>query len=582
MTEKDRVWCVCRYTPVEIFTGGFGCGCEKTDPSYVSFDCADSCAHPNLCGYGKGVIEEVNRKQYPALLLTDCCDVMRRVFDVLQQEAQIEFIHLLFLPHLRGENDCRLFAAGLQEMIREWGLYFGRAFDARGLLKAWAENAGLKRQELEKLQAGAHLTLKGAHAGKMIRQMIEERITPCVDDQTCTGMRILSIPPGWQETLDHDGEIDEDALLLDYAKALLGQERSCMRMQKRQEAPVGELSRGVVFHTVKFCDYYSFEYRDLQRSVRVPLLKIESDLTPQGSGQLLTRVEAFGELLAQKGEDMPGKNGAKASAAGADSQSKGPVAGIDSGSATTNAVIMDRDGKILGWSILPTGKGAAAQAGAALEKALLAAGLKKEDLSRIVTTGYGREHIEPDRKSVTEITCHAKGAHFLDADIDTVIDIGGQDSKVIRIDENGNVVSFAMNDKCAAGTGRFLEMMADTLGMTLEEMSRSKPSSDSQVQISSMCSVFAQSEVVSLVADNTDPAAIIQALNRAVASRTAALLLRLGRQDNKEHRCMMTGGVALNSGVQKALEEKLGTSLVISEHAQICGAIGAALIALGK
>ena len=139
MIEKETIWCVCRYTPVELFTGGFGCGCLRLDPSRSSFDCADSCAHPNLCGFGKGVIEEVTEKNIRCLVLTDCCDVMRRVCDVLQQEAQIEFIHLLPLPHRCGEREKALFAGALNELIREWGLCCDLAFDARGFLKAWVE-----------------------------------------------------------------------------------------------------------------------------------------------------------------------------------------------------------------------------------------------------------------------------------------------------------------------------------------------------------------------------------------------------------------------------------------------------------
>ena len=158
----------------------------------------------------------------------------------------------------------------------------------------------------------------------------------------------------------------------------------------------------------------------------------------------------------------------------------------------------------------------------------------------------------------------------------TVVDIGGQDSKVIRLDENGAVVNFVMNDKCAAGTGRFLEMMARTMEMSLDEMSHKGLKYKEDITISSMCTVFAESEVVSLIAQNKDTDDIVHGLNKAVASKTAALAKRVGW----EERYMMTGGVSKNESLVKTLEEKLGTTLVVDERAQLCGALGAALFAM--
>ena len=226
--------------------------------------------------------------------------------------------------------------------------------------------------------------------------------------------------------------------------------------------------------------------------------------------------------------------------------------------------------------VLPTGAGAAVGAERALEEALKEAGLHREDIDALVTTGYGRTAIQAGDKSITEITCHAKGAHHLDPDVRTVVDIGGQDSKVIRIDENGAVENFVMNDKCAAGTGRFLEMMARTMEMDLDDMSETGLTYKEDITISSMCTVFAESEVVSLIAQNKETDDIVHGLNKAVATKTAALAKRVGGQE----KYMMTGGVSKNKGLVKTLEEKLGTSLVIHKDAQLCGALGAALFAL--
>ena len=190
-----------------------------------------------------------------------------------------------------------------------------------------------------------------------------------------------------------------------------------------------------------------------------------------------------------------------------------------------------------------------------LDLAVEKAGIKKEEIVRIVTTGYGRAYIESGDDSITEITCHAKGAHYLNPNVRTVIDIGGQDIKAISIDENGAVKNFLMNDKCAAGTGRFLEMMARTLGLSLEEMSTKGLEWKENIVISSMCTVFAESEV-------------------------GALAARLGKKNPGEY--MMTGGVAKNPGIIKALEEKLDAKLYICDEAQLCGALGAALFAYEK
>ena len=210
-----------------------------------------------------------------------------------------------------------------------------------------------------------------------------------------------------------------------------------------------------------------------------------------------------------------------------------------------------------------------------MEQALDSAGLTREDIDALVTTGYGRTAIESGDKSITEITCHARGAHYLNPDVRTVIDIGGQDSKVIRLDETGAVVNFVMNDKCAAGTGRFLEMMARTMEMDLDQMSVTGLDYQEDITISSMCTVFAESEVVSLIAQNKAPDDIVHGLNKAVAAKTAALVQRVGG----EEKYMMTGGVSKNQGLVQTLEEKLGAKLVISENAQLCGALGAALYA---
>ena len=239
--------------------------------------------------------------------------------------------------------------------------------------------------------------------------------------------------------------------------------------------------------------------------------------------------------------------------------------GIDSGSTATKGILL-ADGVITRRFLVPTPFRPATAITEAWET--LREGL--ETTPFLTLTGYGRQLVDFADKQVTEISCHGLGARFLEPATRAVIDIGGQDSKVIQLDDDGNLCDFLMNDKCAAGTGRFLEMMAKTLGLSLEEMSVKGLEWKHNIVISSMCTVFAESEVVSLVAQNKDVADIIHGLNVSVASKVGALAARLGKKNPGEY--MMTGGVAKNQGIIQALEEKLGAKLYICDEAQLCGA----------
>jgi predicted CoA-substrate-specific enzyme activase len=250
------------------------------------------------------------------------------------------------------------------------------------------------------------------------------------------------------------------------------------------------------------------------------------------------------------------------------------VLGIDSGSLTTEAVLLD-NGQIRAFVILVTGASNRKAAQKARLEVISRADYETRDVQRVVATGYGRDAVEFADSKVTEITCHALGAHYLFPDVRTVIDIGGQDSKVMRVDESGRVLNFAMNDKCAAGTGRFLEVMAHALEVKLDEMGRVSLKSSADVSVSSTCTVFAESEVVGLVAQGYETPDILRAIHRAIASRAAALAGRVGATAP----VVMTGGVAKNIGVVKELGEKLNLKIIVPEEPQIVGALGAAIIA---
>jgi predicted CoA-substrate-specific enzyme activase len=246
------------------------------------------------------------------------------------------------------------------------------------------------------------------------------------------------------------------------------------------------------------------------------------------------------------------------------------------GSSSTEAVVVNPDGDILGYAVILTGVNSTEAAQRALNEALSAAALSRERVRGILATGYGRISVPFADRSATEISCHALGAHRLIPRTGTVIDIGGQDSKVIRVDRNGGVLDFAMNDKCAAGTGRFLEVMAAKLQVPLAEMGTLALDTTGEVSISSVCTVFAESEVVSLIARNHPTAEIIRGLNRSIVNRVWSMVQSVGVQPE----VTLCGGVAKNKGVVAFFEEKLGQRVHIPDEPQIVGAYGAALMVL--
>ena len=556
---------VCKYTPIEFFKG-FGEECAVLEEMPENFEMSDQIAHANLCGFGKSVIQAVLEGKADQLVLVNCCDSMRRVYDIVASTGKCKFLYMLDLPHEDNECEKVKFAGAIHRLKDAYEAYSGQQFDKELFLRSFAESE--KERE-------PYIGVLGVRVSGVLEDMIQDNIQMKVDNLTCTGGRRLAVLPEEMETMD------EDAMFLAYADALLAQ-MPCFRMNnstRRNQLYLDPDLKGIIYHTIKFCDYYGFEYASIKENIKVPLLKIETDFTSQSAGQLLTRIQAFSETI-EGSEDMDPGTGISEEARKKMKSGVYYVAGIDSGSTSTDVVILDQNGKIKSTMIIPTGGGAMMSAEKSLAAAVEKAGIQEEDIVRIVTTGYGRAYIDSGDDSITEITCHAKGAHYLNSNVRTIIDIGGQDIKAISIDEHGAVTNFLMNDKCAAGTGRFLEMMARTLGLSLEEMSTKGLEWKENIVISSMCTVFAESEVVSLVAQNKNVADIIHGLNVSVASKVGALAARLGKKNPGEY--MMTGGVAKNQGIINALEEKLGAKLYICDEAQLCGALGAALFAYEK
>lgn len=247
------------------------------------------------------------------------------------------------------------------------------------------------------------------------------------------------------------------------------------------------------------------------------------------------------------------------------------TAGIDVGSSATKALLFD--GRVLNWTILPTGWNPKEAGAAAYAAVLQKAGLTRQDVAFVVGTGYGRISLPFINKKVTEITCHAQGAAYLFPATRTVIDIGGQDSKAISVAEGGTVADFVMNDKCAAGTGRFLQVMTGVLDIDLDELGQLARASD-PVTLNSMCTVFAESEIIGLLAQGVAKGAIAAGIIGTIANRLKSLTGRIPYREE----VTFAGGVANNKDICILLSRQLGISFNVPEEPQLVGALGAALL----
>ena len=605
---------ICKYAPIEVFES-MGVEMKRIDPQVSNFTQADMKMHPNICSFAKGVLEDVMAGNYEGVILTTCCDSIRRLYDVLKQELPDRFIYILDTPRITKDAGITLYEARIRKMIAAYKAFSGKIFEEEKLadilrrkqkeqsISLGESGCDAEREprqegaetELQKTAAGKadgektqacaadqtseagagcsaartvrrkNIGLIGARANESIVRILQEKNANLAFDLTCTGLKRKYL-------------LEPDQVFTGYTRGLLSQ-FPCMRMEAASqrdeliERYAGSVD-GVIYHTVQFCDNYSYEYAWLKKRLNRPMLALETDYTKQSYGQILTRIEAFLESLGQQPEETEKGR----TEAGKEKMGKMYVMGIDSGSTSTNAVIMDRDRKIVSSAVVRTGAKSGESAQRILEEVLSEAGLKREDISWIVSTGYGRVSIPFADENVTEISCHGRGAHYFNPAVRTILDIGGQDSKAIRLNEKGEVADFVMNDKCAAGTGRFLEMIARSLEVDVDELGPIALQSKEDIEITSMCSVFAESEVISLIANNREKTDIANGICRAVANKSYSLLKRVGL----EKEFMMTGGVAKNAGVVRAVEEKLGAKLYICPEPEIVGAAGAALYALDK
>ena len=254
------------------------------------------------------------------------------------------------------------------------------------------------------------------------------------------------------------------------------------------------------------------------------------------------------------------------------------VAGVDVGSTQTKAVVLNSNSEIIARGLVNTGANVVKAAEKAFQMARQLARLEEWEVAYVVGTGYGRYKVTFGDTQITEISCHARGAIGLFPQTRTILDIGGQDTKGIRVNEKGEVVDFCMNDKCAAGTGRFLVAAADVMGITLDELGDVALLSTNPLRITNVCTVFVETEIMSHLSKGKKAEDILAGVHQSIAARSVSLLRRVGLEEE----ITFTGGVSRNKGMVTALQEKLGTKVNVSEDSQFMGAFGAALFALDR
>ena len=325
---------ICKYAPVEIFES-MGTEMKRIEPDVTNFNQAEIRMHPNICSFAKGVLEEVMSGEYEGIILTTCCDSIRRLYDVLKGEFPDKFIYMLDTPRITKEAGIRLYDQRIRDMIREYEKFSGKIFSGKefsAYLKTKQEE-----QQLSVKNGALNIGIIGARANDSIKKILGQRSANVAFDLTCTGLGRKII-------------VEEENVLEGYARGLLSQ-FPCMRME--QASNRDELIRrfagsvdGVIYHTVQFCDNYAYEYAWLKSWLDRPMLLLETDYTRQSEGQVRTRIEAFLESLSP---EKPGREKKR--------REDGTmyVMGIDSGSTSTNAVIMDQDRKIRAFSVVRTG-----------------------------------------------------------------------------------------------------------------------------------------------------------------------------------------------------------------------------------
>lgn len=602
------------YLPVRIVGETDQCRQDETDLSR------------NICPYVHAVLQSYREKkdQLSGLIVADSCDAMKKLHDVAGLESaeggctapQQGQVYILSVPRTSGEASARYFARQLEELYTNLSEQNGIEPSAGRLESAIKLYSGIYEllESVREADIFPSYTDYFSFRQRVLRQAPEESlrkldelaasknpgaVLPGVDTEAGEKIPVLltgSPLPGESvlRTIEEAGlEIVLNDSCLDRRWGLRGDagggaevsegpfrvlsrlylnKMPCARMFQRQEelARLEELYpdtvQGIIHFRMPFCDLYGFDLVHLiDRMGKERVLSIEADGSPQSEGQVKTRVSAFAEMLRQRSGNMKFTSSAGKY-----------YCGIDIGSTTVDGVILSSSGEILAQKIIKTGPGADKTTKILLDDLLAEISASRKDVAFVMATGYGRDGLKFADGTVTEISCHARGTRHLIPGIRFVVDVGGQDSKVIKIDESGKVRDFQMNDKCAAGTGRFLEVMARALEIDIGEMSRLAEKRAEPVPISSVCTVFAESEVISLLGKGHKSEAIVKGLYHSITNRLDGMVRRVGLVTP----AAVTGGGALNAGLVRELEKRIGVKLQIPKVPQIVGAVGAALFGM--
>ncbi len=543
---------VSRYTPVEVLEA-FGIESAVMELDLEHTAGADEYIR-NVCGYAKAVLLAGLRGGYEALVLPGCCESLRRVADVLEQEAGVK-IYRLALPKVSGEEAERQFAREVKGFIQRLAVDTGKGFDMECFVAAIARGKAEPPHE--------HIAALGACLPDWVTPVFEVDGTISAVDYSCSNMR--------RHFDDVNARGEDGRSVIDWYAAQLLCQLPVLHAGETDRARVyaAKGTEGILHHSAAHCDFYGMAQAEM--GAHLPELELETEFSASGRAQAASRIQSFLE-----------SNGWLAGALAAGStqpkrrKRNGYYVGIDSGSASTNAVILDVAGNIVAKGSLSTGEKCQQSAKILVDVLLKQKGIDRSLVCYTVATGYGRNVLPDIDRDITEITCHAKGASHIFPGAATVIDVGGQDCKVIKLDGEGGVTDFLMNDKCAAGTGRFMEMMAEKLGIPINGLGAAGQAWEKDVSITSTCAVFAESEVVSLLAEGTAIADIVHGINGSVANKLLAMAVR----EDCSGPFVMTGGVAQNADVVSALSERLGEAVLVPEEPQLTGALGAALFAL--
>jgi predicted CoA-substrate-specific enzyme activase len=573
-----RIPYFCSYIPLELIKS---LGHETVDISLFEVEkCDSSCncsLHDNICSYVKYLYGKIlaDEGRFDFAVIPNSCDAMKKLHTSLEYSGKIRSF-LLDIPRRTSPESARYLASQYRTLI-------GKLMPARdeaavlNLMQTRAVSGSASSAPTARGTADPHPVRIGiagsTFSPPQFEAILEKYGAGGVFIRHC-GQGLVASP----SRLSPEFNSLEDKLFSLAWDSL--QNTICPRVDRGRMADhvvaetKGQRLAGLIFSTLKFCDFYAFEFEKIRKRLPpdFPSLYIENDLSVRNDEQNVTRIEAFMEKIL---------SGFPRSEKSDPLDSAGPAGrisiGLDVGSTTTKGVVMKNGGEILASVILPTSLIMKDSADEAMSGLMQKCGLSGRDIARVVLTGYGRAAF-PGRDQITEITCHALGVHFLWNAGATIIDIGGQDSKAIRIDAEGHVLHFAMNDKCAAGTGRFLESMVRRMNISFDDFSAMSLAAKEATQISSMCSVFAESEVVSIMAKGTPAGNIARGLNAAVADRVRGLV----RKIQGEPPFILTGGLSLNAGFVSELETALVSKITIFRESQLAGAIGAAIAASGQ